>query len=247
MSELAASARHLEHQRLWREKAVLREVYADLYRRIAACCRPGLTLEVGGGSGNFKEYAPDVLSFDIVPAPWLDFVADAQLLPVRDESVANIVMLDVFHHVEFPARFLREAARALRPGGRVVMIEPGISPVSWCVYRFLHEEPVILSADPLLDGEPDPGKDPYFSNQAIPTLLARTPASRLAGVAPELKIASVQWLSFIAYPLSGGFKRWSLLPAGAVSALLRLENCFPHWLGRLCGFRLQLVLQKSDR
>ena len=94
METIRADARQQAHRALWDRKPVLREVYSHLYKRIAAHCRPGLTVEVGGGSGNFKHYQPDALSFDIVPESWLDLVADAQFLPFADATVANIVMLD---------------------------------------------------------------------------------------------------------------------------------------------------------
>ena len=48
----------------WQEKPVLRAVYEDMYRRMAAACVAGPTLEVGGGAGNFKDYAPGVVSTD---------------------------------------------------------------------------------------------------------------------------------------------------------------------------------------
>jgi len=80
-------------------------------------------------------------------------------------------MLDVLHHLERPVAFMREAARVLRPGARLAMIEPGITPLSWPFYNFLHQEPVILSQDPFAMTERRPDKDPFDSNQAIPTLL----------------------------------------------------------------------------
>ena len=96
---------------------------------------PGPTLEVGGGSGNFKLFAPDTVSSDILPAPWLDLVCDAQRLPFADASFANIVMVDVLHHIGSPLRFLKEAARVLRPGGRLIFCEPAITPLSGLFYR----------------------------------------------------------------------------------------------------------------
>ena len=186
MVATSAAERQLSHREVWASKPVLREVYGHLYRRIAAECRPGLTIEVGGGSGNFKQFAPDVLSFDIVHEPWLDFVADAQAMPLRSSSVTNIIMLDVLHHIEYPLRFLKEAARALQPGGRVIFVEPAITPLSGIVYRALHEEPVDMTADPLAEGIPDPRKDPYVGNQAIPTLLLdRHLAARLKRWSPR--------------------------------------------------------------
>ena len=84
---------------------------------MADACGPGTTLEIGGGSGNFKAFAPHVVSTDILFAPWLDSVCDAQSLPFENAAFDNVVMMDVFHHLERPTVFLRETLRVLKPGG----------------------------------------------------------------------------------------------------------------------------------
>src|SRR5215510_7314623 len=179
----------------WQHKPVLQLVYDDFSDRIAAACAPGLTIEIGGGIGNLKQRLTDVVATDVQFAPWLDCVADAQRLPFADACAANIVMVDVLHHLEFPLVFFREAARVLRPGGRVLMVEPAITWGSALFYRLFHHEPVRTSADVLGDGKPDPRRDPYDSNQAVPTLLATRERERFHRVFPALRIASVQWFS----------------------------------------------------
>jgi SAM-dependent methyltransferase len=243
MSE-EVDGRIAEHGRQWRKKPALRDIYVDLYRRMAAQLVPGATLEIGGGSGIFKEFAPDTLSTDILPAPWLDVVADAQTLPFSDNSFANIVMFDVLHHIEFPRKFLNEAQRVLTPGGRIIMVEPGISPLSWPFYHFMHPEPVRMGDDPLIDGAANPNRDAFDANQAIPTLLFGRDKGRLAQAFPDFKVVSKQWLSLFAYPLSGGFKPWSLIPHGLVGPVLKLENVLAPVLGPLMGFRLLVTLEK---
>jgi SAM-dependent methyltransferase len=238
-------AAHLaDHRQVWERKGVLRLVYDDFYDRIAAACRPGLTLEIGGGIGNLKRRLADVVSTDIQSAPWLDCVADAQRLPFADACAANIVMVDVLHHLEFPIAFFREAARVLRPDGRVLMVEPAITWGSSLFYRLLHHEPVRTSADVLGDGSPDPGRDPYDSNQAIPTLLVTRERERFHRLFPSLRIASVQWFAFAAYPLSGGFQSWSLMSESVARRLLRVERALEPMFGRLAGFRLLLMIEK---
>jgi len=65
---------------------------------------------------------PAVVSTDILPAPWLDALADAQRLPFAAASFDNIEMFDVLHHLDQPRMFLQEAERVLRRGGRIVMV-----------------------------------------------------------------------------------------------------------------------------
>ena len=231
---------------VWQRKPVLRVFYEDFYDRLAPECRPGTTIEIGGGIGNLKQRLADVVATDIQFAPWLDCVADAQRLPFAAGAAANIVMVDVLHHLEFPAVFFREAARVLRPGGRVLMVEPAITYGSTLFYRLFHHEPVRTSAEALADGTPDPRRDPYDSNQAIPTLLVTRERERFHARFPDLRIARVVWFALAAYPLSGGFKPWSLLTAGMARHLLRFERAVEPLIGRLAAFRVMIIIEKKE-
>jgi SAM-dependent methyltransferase len=237
-------ARLAERERQWRRKPALRAVYTDLYRRMTTATVPGLTLEVGAGISAFKEFVPRSITSDISFAPWLNVVVDAEYLPFRDGSLANIVMFDVLHHLSAPAMFFAEAGRVLRPGGRVVMVEPAITVGSWPFYRFFHEEPVRWCTDPLAETSSDRHHDPWDANQAIPTLLFIRQRDRFTAEFPALALLRVEWLSLFAYPLTGGFKAWSLLPSAIVQPLLRIEDRLMHVLGPLMAFRLMAVIER---
>ena len=113
-------------------------------------------------------------------------------------------------------------------------------------YRLLHQEPVRTSADPFIEGVPDPQRDPYDSNQAIPTLLATRDRERFHRLFPNLKISGVDWFSLTVYPLSGGFKSWSLVPEMLASPMLRVERAVEPFLGRFAAFRMMLVIEKTN-
>jgi len=231
---------------VWQRKPALRAVYGDIYHRIGAQMNAGRTLEIGGGSGNLKALRPQTISTDIQFAPWLDAVCDAQRLPFAAEQFDNVVMVDVLHHIEFPLHALQEFHRVLRPDGRLIFCEPAITPLGGLFYRLFHEEPVDMSADPLAEGTISEGRDPWLSNQAIPTLLTGKYRDRLATLLPGLQLATIERFSFLAYPLSGGFKQWSLLPSALAQPLLSAEWSVRRLLGPLAAFRLLAVYRRAD-
>jgi hypothetical protein len=53
-------------------------------------------------------------------------------------------------------------------------------------------------------------------------------------------------MSLFAYPLSGGFKPWSLLPAAAAGPLLTLEHMLEPALAPLMAFRLLAVMERAS-
>jgi SAM-dependent methyltransferase len=229
---------------MWERKPALRAIYADFYAHMAEEMVAGRTLEVGGGPGNLKGLIRDAVTTDIQFAPWLDAVCDAQRLPFASQSFSNVMMIDLLHHVEFPLQALQEFHRVLRPGGRLVFCEPAITPMSGMFYRLFHAEPVDMTVDPLTAGTISANRDPWDSNQAIPTLLVGRFRNRMAELLPGLQLVKVEHFSFLAYPLSGGFQQWSLLPAAAAKPLLACEWGLRRLLGRLAGFRLLAVYRR---
>jgi SAM-dependent methyltransferase len=241
--------RQIVHRGAWQSKATLRLLYRDFHRRLLESCPDGRILDIGGGTAHIKDFRPDIISTDILSFPGIDVVADAHRLPFPDEFFTGIVMLDVLHHLERPIEFLREASRVLKPGGRVAMIEPAMTTMARQFYRYFHEEPVDMDADPFAPVAVNPDRDPFDANQAIPTLLFATSAgrARVEQVIPSLRVRRVKWLSLLAYPLSGGFQNWSLMPPALVGATLAIEERIPETIRRQIAFRMMIVIERLER
>jgi SAM-dependent methyltransferase len=240
-------ARLEEHRRLWATKPALRRVYAPWFERLLAEARPGArVLEVGAGPGTLRTYAaarrPDLrwLATDLEVLPWNQVAADAGRLPVRAESAQALLGLDVLHHLPEPRAFFAEAARVLAPSGRLALVEPWISPLSWPIYRFLHEEDCRLDVDPW---RPFPGgKASFDGDAAVPwRLVGRTSEAEWRGLG--LSAPVVSRLNCFAYLMSLGFKPASLLPGGLVEPMLTIDR-WTRPLARLAALRAHLVWSK---
>lgn len=248
-SDTQAREQLLLHRRIWEQKPVLRRIYNhEFFNRVVARRKMhGVSIEVGAGPGFFKQFFPSVIATDLISCPWLDTVADAQQLPFRSASVANIFGLDMLHHLAAPMELLREASRILVPGGRLILIEPWITPFSWVIFRFFHQERCDLSEIPsaFSDSHPAAKKLAFDGNQAIPYLLfgPRQCSSTLRAL-PQLTLITLEPFCLFAYLLSGGFNHSSLLPQSLYPLVSRFEKLtLPSWR-RLAALRVLLVLEK---
>ena len=218
-----------EHRRLWRAKPVLARVYEPWFSALLdAVPHGGRVLEAGAGPGFLKDAArarrPDLcwIASDLHRTPWNDLAADASRLPLAAGSVDTVVGLDVLHHLAAPAAFFTEAARVLRASGRLALVEPWITPLSWVVYRFFHQEDCRLSVDPW-DPFPGSGKDSFDGDAAVPWKIVREapPARwRELGLLPPRAAR----LNAFAYLLSLGFRSGSLLPEPLVGAMMQVDR-----------------------
>src|SRR5690242_18150983 len=124
------------NRRTWETKLLLQKIYAGFYDHILGLIDPlipGRILEIGSGIGNLKARLPNAISTDLFPNPWLDLVCDGYELPFRSATLSHLVLFDVFHHLQAPNAFLREARRVLAPAGRLILFEPY---VSWSSFPF---------------------------------------------------------------------------------------------------------------
>ena len=240
-------ARLEEHRRLWAGKPVLERVYAPWFELLLAEAPRGVrVVEIGAGPGTLRAFArrhrADLawLATDLEPAPWNQAAADAGRLPVRDGAAGAVLGLDVLHHLPDPRAFFGEAARVLAPGGRLAVVEPWISPLSWPIYRFLHEEDCRLSVDPWRPFPP--GKSAFDGDAALPWRIVRVARADEwlgLGLAPPRLVR----LNTFAYLLSLGFRDASLLPLRAASAVQALDR-WSRPLAPLTSARALIVWEK---
>jgi SAM-dependent methyltransferase len=246
-TEAAASVREqLENQRAaWESRPLLRALYAEWFDRIAGRLSQmeGPTVELGSGIGAFNEFRPETIATDVVATRWTDAVVDAQELPYEDSSVANFVLIDVLHHLPEPGRFFAEAERALRPGGRVVLLDPHCSLISTPLYKVFHFERTDLRVDPFAP-EAQSGTDPFDSNQALTTLIFWRHLAKFRLRHPGLEVVARERFGLVAYPLSGGFSGRQLVPYRLLGALRVAERLLQP-LAPLAAFRCLVSLERS--
>ena len=131
------------HGKILRSKPFLRNLYADFYGQFKnAVEQPEnkVLVELGSGGGFIKEIIPNVITSDILKVAGVDKVFSATDMPFEDASVDAFFMFDVLHHIDEPRKFFAEADRCLRPGGRIVMIEPANTPWARFIYTNFHHE-----------------------------------------------------------------------------------------------------------
>lgn len=129
-------------------KGFLHRIYQEWYQDIADALPvgDGSVLEIGSGAGFLRDVIPGLIRSEIFSCPEIDLVLNALDLPLAGRSLRAIVMTDVLHHLPEPGRFFSEAGRAVRSGGRIIMVEPWVSSWSRWVYQHLHSEPFLPEA-----------------------------------------------------------------------------------------------------
>jgi SAM-dependent methyltransferase len=153
---------------------------------------------------------------DLRPGADVSVVASALQMPFVERSVSTVLMLNVLHHLPDPAKFFGECVRVLKPGGRVCMIEPFVSPLSRRLIRPLHHEPWDESADWSL-----PSMGPMTgANMAMPWIIFCRDRVRYDTIFPDLPVERIVPHTILLYLLSGGVSMRSMLP-GALFGLVR--------------------------
>jgi SAM-dependent methyltransferase len=225
---------------VWQKKRALKAIYQKWYGLIRSSCVAGVTVEVGGGGGNFKELWPDLISSDIVMAPWLDLQADCHAIPLKTNAIDNLVGLDVLHHLTDLDKAVHEMCRVVRPRGRLVFVEPYTSPLSYVVRSLFHDEQVNMRQEKIFgwDKLPDEG------NLAVPTMIFWRGQKELPKRFPSMRLIHMQLSDPIVYPLTGGFGHKRLLPEILLSGLRRVEWLFTP-LRRLMAFKMLIVAEVS--
>jgi SAM-dependent methyltransferase len=240
-----------DHRRIWSGKPVLQRVYEPWFDALLAEAGRGQhVLEVGAGPGFLAAHArarrPDLrwVATDVLAAPWNDVAADAGRMPFLDGSFDAVLCIDLVHHLARPRDFLSEAARVLRTGGRIAAVEPWISPMSYPIYRWLHEEGCDLGIDPWDPFPASAGSKQAFEGNGALAWRVVNAGDEGSWRAMGLDPPRIRRINAFGYLLSLGFRRASLLPERLVPLTLRIEAATAP-LARLTAMRALVVWEKA--
>jgi SAM-dependent methyltransferase len=193
--------------------------------------------------GQIKAVMPDCITTDVLPNPWLDRTENAYRLSFGNDSIANLILFDVWHHLRYPGTALLEFRRVLADGGRLIVFDPCMSLLGLLVYGLFHHEPLGLR-NPITWFAPetwDAGRADYYAAAGNAwRVFCRSRRFQLSG----WKVITVQRSAALSYVASGGFRAPQLYP----SILLPVLQCVDAILNRvpvLFATRLLVVLEKA--
>ena len=224
----------------------LRQIYAEWYASLAACLPPGAghVLELGSGAGFLSDVVPHSITSEIFWCEHIQVVVDGRRLPLATGVLRAILMTDVLHHVPDVRAFFAEAARCVRPGGIIALIEPWVTRWSKVIYTRLHHEPF----RPLTPDWDFPAHGPLSSaNGALPWIVFERDRAQFEREFPQWRIDTLKPLMPFRYLVSGGVSLRALMPGWSFGAWRGLEKMFEPWMKTWAMFALIVLRREGGR
>lgn len=232
-TDLDSSETTLLHRKIILRKSFLRKLYINWYKLLLEKVPENVTseiVEIGSGGGFIKTINSKIITSDILEGVDCDMTFSAEALPFKDNSLDAILMIDVLHHLPDCRKFFREASRALRPGGKIIMIEPANTTFSKFIYRNFHHEYFNPDAKEwsFLTSGPLSG-----ANGALPWIIFKRDYSSFRRLFPNLHCESIVFHTPFAYLVSGGLSYKSMLPGwsyGIIKSFETLISPLNRWI-----------------
>jgi hypothetical protein len=131
----------------------------------------------------------------------------------------------------------------LKPGCELRVVEPWVSPFSFAIYRFLHQEGATLGLDPARPFSTGDAKAPFDGDAGVTRAIAtKVDDATWRRLGYASRPAFTPFNAF-AYLLSLGFKRPSLLPGFLAGPAIALDRLLP---ATLTSMRIDLRARKRS-
>ena len=233
----------------WRRSKGLRTVYRSLYVEVARSVSGSSNLELGSGIGVSRDFISGVTTTDLIKTRYVDRAMSAYAIepPTDGGQWDTIFAIDLLHHLREPLLFFENAASMLKPGGRIVLIEPAATHFGVLFYRLFHHEPIVVGeVQPPFTFEAN-GPNGEFANMGMGVGLLEKNRAAIEGVFDQcgLTLQHVQYRDVLAYPLSGGYSKPQFLPTVLLRFLMGIESMLPQFILRSIGLRMVIVIKRK--
>ena len=219
---------------------IYRDYYKDLYNNIYKP-EEGKNLEIGSGPSFIKSIIKDCITSDAFYDEDLDRKENVYKLNFQNDEISNLLMIDVFHHLQYPMAALKEMNRVLEKKGRVIMIEPSMGLLPRIIFSLFHKEPngfnFFISNKEVVKNDIK-----FFAAQSFPFRIFYKKELNFSKYFKLIKIENKSDFSFLG---SGGFSFPAMYPNFCYKFIKVMDKYFSYF-PKIFSARMIVVLEKND-
>ena len=235
-----------KNRKIYQNKDLIKIIYNNYYKKIKKniYISNKKILELGSGGGNIKKKIQKCITSDQFKNENIDRIENIYKINFKKNSISNIILIDVFHHLRFPSLALKEIHRVLIKDGRIIMIEPAMGLIPRIIYKIFHYEPNGFNLKIEWNNIPKkiPSSNQYFAAQSIPW---RAFFLKELNLKSKYKIKFIKPFSDFAFLLSGGYSYKALYPKILYSFIKLIDKILTSISIRIFSARMLIVLEKN--
>jgi SAM-dependent methyltransferase len=229
------------------KKELIQLIYQNYYRIIKKNIYNKKSLpvfEFGSGGNNIKKIIPNCIVTENFKTKNIDRIENIYKINCKNNSISNIILIDVFHHLEFPSLALSEINRVLVKNGRLIMIEPAMGLIPRIIYKMFHYEPNGFNLNIKWNKIPSkiPKSKEYYAAQSLPWRAFFLKELNLK----KFRIKIIKPFSDFAFLLSGGYSYRSLYPHTFYPFIKYIDKILTFLSIRIFSGRMLIILENKN-
>lgn len=204
-------------------------------------------LEVGAGAAISEIFLKQrIVRTDILPFNEFDVMGHCSMenLPFKESQFDAVLAFDSIHHSKKPSKAILELLRVTREGGKIILVEPFVSPLSYLPYKMFHHEDtswdfrekdsIELSSRNL---------NPEMGDQGVSRFIINQLSNWRSTNFPELTV-SITYLSPFSFFATGGVSSPLKTPKIFVNFLIYIEKLIPNFIMKFLASRVIFTITK---
>jgi ubiquinone/menaquinone biosynthesis C-methylase UbiE len=235
-----------KNRKTYQNKDLIKIIYDNYYKKIKKNISTSnkKILELGSGGGNIKKIIQNCITSDQFKNENIDRIENIYKLNFKKNSISNIILIDVFHHLQFPNLALKEIHRVLIKNGRIIMMEPAMGFIPRIIYKIFHYEPNGFNLKINWNHIPKkiPSLNQYFAAQSMPW---RAFFLKEFNLRSRYKIKLIKPFSDFAFLLSGGYSYKAFYPKFLYSLIKLIDKILTSISIKIFSARMLIVLEKN--
>ena len=236
-----------KNRKIYQNKELIKIIYSNYYKKIKKniyVSDKKKTLELGSGGGNIKKVIKECITSDQFKNENIDRIENIYKINFKKNSISNIILIDVFHHLQFPGLALKEIHRVLIKNGRIIMVEPAMGFIPRIIYKIFHYEPNGFNLKINWNNTPKriPSLSQYFAAQSLPW---RAFFLKELNLRSKYKIKLIKPFSDFAFLLSGGYSYKAFYPKFLYSLIKLIDKILTSISIKIFSARMLIVLEKN--